>query len=72
MKKQVQFTVVKYQDKDGVWIGRVLELEGCHTYGATLEELNDNLKEVVELCLEDGEIAEKSLSVEKQEFLVDV
>jgi len=68
----MKFTVVKYQDRDGVWIGRVLELEGCHAYGNTSEELNENLKEAVVVCVEDGEIAGKSLSVETQEFLVDV
>lgn len=31
-------------------------LPGAHTQGATLDELNANLKEVVEMLLEDGEL----------------
>ncbi|SEM47452.1 hypothetical protein SAMN04489760_11731 [Syntrophus gentianae] len=30
-------------------------MRGAHSLGETLEELNRNLKEVVELLLEDGE-----------------
>jgi predicted RNase H-like HicB family nuclease len=30
-------------------------LRGAHSQGETLDELNHNLKEVVELLLEDGE-----------------
>lgn len=48
MKKQ-QFVVVIEQDEDGVYIAKVPDLPGCHTYGHSLEELNKNLKEVIML-----------------------
>jgi predicted RNase H-like HicB family nuclease len=35
------------------YVGVVPGLPGAHTQAATLDELRDNLKEVVELCLEE-------------------
>jgi len=69
--KVKNYTVIKYQDADGVWIGRVLELQGCHSYGETVGELERNLEEAVALCLEDDDIVERKVLVEKQEFTVD-
>jgi len=71
MKEKKKYTVIKYQDEDGVWIGRILELQGCHSYGKTAKELEHNLEEAVALCLEDDDIVERKVSVEKQEFTVD-
>jgi predicted RNase H-like HicB family nuclease len=41
-----------------LYVGIVPGIPGAHTQGATLDELHDNLKEVLELCLEElgGEI----------------
>ena len=41
----------------GLYVGYVPGLAGAHTQGATLDELNANLTEVVALILEDGEPA---------------
>ncbi len=50
------FTAVVERDPDaGVLVGYVPGWPGAHTQGATLEELRANLREVVELLLEDGE-----------------
>lgn len=38
----------------GFFVGYVPGLRGAHSQGETLNELNHNLKEVVELILEDG------------------
>ena len=37
------------------YVGYVPGLPGAHSQGETLEELNDNLREVIALVLEDGE-----------------
>ena len=37
------------------FVGYIPGLRGAHSQGETLDELNHNLKEVVELLLEDGE-----------------
>jgi predicted RNase H-like HicB family nuclease len=39
----------------GLFVGYIPGLRGAHSQGETLDELNHNLKEVVELLLEDGE-----------------
>ncbi len=46
------FSVVIEKDEDGIFVGSVPELKGCHTQGDTLDELMNNVQEAVELCLE--------------------
>ena len=53
----VRFTVIVERDEDGVLIARVPSLRGCHTFARTWEELQDKVREVIELCLEDEQIA---------------
>jgi len=50
------FTAVVERDPDtGLFVGYVPGFAGAHSQGATLDELNENLKEVVSMLLEDGE-----------------
>ncbi len=49
--------VVERCPDTGLYVGYVPGLAGAHTQGATLDELNANLTEVVALILEDGEPA---------------
>ena len=39
----------------GLYVGYVPGFPGVHSQGATLDELNHNLKEVIEMLMEDGE-----------------
>ena len=39
----------------GLYVGYVPGFPGAHTQAETLDELNSNLKEVIEMLLEDGE-----------------
>ncbi len=53
MEKRVHnFTVVIEKDEDGVYVGSVPALRGCHTQGNTMDKLLKNIKEAIELCLE--------------------
>ena len=47
--------VVERCSATGLYVGHVPGLTGAHTQGATLDELNDNLREVIALVLDDGE-----------------
>ncbi|MCX5844396.1 MAG: type II toxin-antitoxin system HicB family antitoxin [Deltaproteobacteria bacterium] len=50
------FTAVVEKCPDtGLYVGYIPGLRGAHSQGETLDELNLNLKEVVEMLLEDGE-----------------
>jgi predicted RNase H-like HicB family nuclease len=48
-----EFYVVIEKDEDGFYVGEVPQLRACYTQGRTLDELMINIKEVIELCLED-------------------
>lgn len=45
--------VVVEQDEDGVFIVSIPTLQGCRSYGHTLEEAMTNIAEAAALCLED-------------------
>ena len=47
--------IVERCPETGLYVGHVPGFPGAHSQGATLEELNDNLKEVVAMLLDDGE-----------------
>ncbi|MBI4764463.1 MAG: type II toxin-antitoxin system HicB family antitoxin [Deltaproteobacteria bacterium] len=50
------FTAVIERCPDtGYYVGYVPGFPGAHSQGENLEELNRNLKEVIELLLEEGE-----------------
>ena len=44
---------IEFDPETNLYVGIVPGIAGAHTQGATLDELNRNLKEVVELCLEE-------------------
>jgi predicted RNase H-like HicB family nuclease len=50
------FTAIIEKCSDtGLYVGFVPGFPGAHSQGETLDELNENLKEVISLLLEDGE-----------------
>lgn len=50
------FTAVVEKCGDtGLYVGYVPGFPGAHSQGESLDELNQNLKEVIEMLLEDGE-----------------
>jgi predicted RNase H-like HicB family nuclease len=50
------FTAVIERDADtGLYVGWVPGFAGAHSQGATLDELQTNLQEVVEMLLEEGD-----------------
>ncbi len=54
MKNAQPYTAIIEQDTaTGYYVAYVPDLPGAHTQAETLEELKENLKEVVELVLEE-------------------
>jgi predicted RNase H-like HicB family nuclease len=47
--------VVEKCPETGLYVGYVPGFPGAHTQAQTLDELNQNMREVIELLLEDGE-----------------
>jgi predicted RNase H-like HicB family nuclease len=56
LKSMRSYTAVVEKCPDtGLYVGFVPGFPGAHSQGETLEELNENLKEVISLLLEEGE-----------------
>ncbi len=51
-----EFYVIIEKDEDGLFVGEVPALKGCYSQGKTVEELLKNIREVIELCIEDEPI----------------
>lgn len=50
----LKFTAYIERDLEtGYYVGIIPGIPGAHTQGETMDELLENLKEVVELCLEE-------------------
>ena len=58
MKAKREFTLLIERDEDGFYVGHVPQLQGCYTQANNLDMLIKRVREVIELCLEDGDSAE--------------
>lgn len=58
--KGKEFYVVIEIDEDGIYIGEVPQLRACYSQGETIDELMVNMREVIEMCLE--ELAEETFT----------
>jgi predicted RNase H-like HicB family nuclease len=47
--------VIERDPETGLFVGFVPGFPGAHSQGATLDELNANLREVISMLLEDGD-----------------
>ena len=52
---QTYTAVVEHCPDTGLFVGYVPGFPGAHSQGQTLDELNANLREVIEMLREDGE-----------------
>ena len=51
-----EYTAIVERDPEtGLYVGYVPGFQGAHSQAETLDELNRNLREVIEMLLEDGE-----------------
>jgi predicted RNase H-like HicB family nuclease len=54
--KKLHFPIMIEIDEDGYFIVSCPGFKGCHSYGETIDEALENIKETIELCLEEQEI----------------
>ncbi len=47
--------VIEKCSDTGLYVGHVPGFVGAHSQGSTLDELHENLREVIEMLLEDGD-----------------
>lgn len=62
-----EFYVVIERDEDGVYVGEVPQLKACYSQGDTIDELMANIREVIEMCLEeqDAENVTEFIGIQK-------
>lgn len=48
----LRFQVIIELDEDGMYVAEVPALQGCYTQGETFEEVLENIREVIAMCLE--------------------
>ena len=58
-----EFYVVIEKDEDSYYVGEVPQLKACYSQGGTIDKLMENIKEVIEMCLEELEEANNSISI---------
>jgi predicted RNase H-like HicB family nuclease len=70
MDEPRKFTIYYVQDEEGGYSGQCLELPGAISQGETLEELQENMKDAVNLILESMKAEEESKN--KQKMVIEV
>lgn len=51
--KERQFPIILEQDEDGIYIVSCPLFNACRSYGETVEEAMENIREVIDMCLEE-------------------
>ncbi|MBW4690771.1 MAG: type II toxin-antitoxin system HicB family antitoxin [Lyngbya sp. HA4199-MV5] len=65
------FTAIVERDTDtNLYVGYVPGFPGAHSQGETLDELHANLQEVIEMLLEDEQVAFSTEFVGTQQIVV--
>ena len=53
MKRKHSFQVIIERDESGYFVAECPALKACYTQGRTYEEVIENIKDVIALCLEE-------------------
>ena len=51
--KRIHLPLLIEQDEDGVFIISCPSYKGCHSYGQTVEEAMSNIREVIDMCIDE-------------------
>jgi predicted RNase H-like HicB family nuclease len=51
-RMRLEFDVVIERDEDGLYVGSVPALSGCHTQAKSLDTLMERVREAIQLCLD--------------------
>lgn len=52
---KIYTSIIEYDPKSKMLVASVIGLSGAHTQAASLDELRIDLREVIDLCLEDAQ-----------------
>jgi predicted RNase H-like HicB family nuclease len=65
-----QTAIVERDTDTNLYVGYVPGFSGAHSQGETLDELRDNLREVIEMLLEDDNVELKTEFVGTQQIVI--
>ena len=52
---QINLPVIVEKDEDGFYVAECPSLDGCYTQGKSLDEALKNIREVIQICLEEDD-----------------
>ena len=67
--EKLSVQVVVEQDEDGRYIASCPSLQGCYSQGDTFEEALENVKDVIEMCIEELREENKSFDLRYPEVI---
>ena len=56
--EKLHLPIIVEMDEDGYYIVSCPQFKGCHSYGETIDEAMENIKEVIDMCLEETDVNE--------------
>ncbi len=56
--EKIHLPIIIEQDEDRYYIVSCPLFKGCHSYGETIDEALENIKEVIDICLEETNVEE--------------
>ena len=66
--KNKQFPIFIERDEDGIYVTECPVFRGCYSQGKTMDESLKNVREVMELCLQEKENQEIAADYEPREI----
>jgi predicted RNase H-like HicB family nuclease len=55
MSKKIHLPLIIEQDEDGIYIISCNTFKACHSHGKTIHDAIENIKEVISMCMEEGD-----------------
>ena len=68
MKKYLLQVAIE-EDEDGVYVASCPALQGCNTQGDTYEEAMNNIRDVIQMCLEELKEEKKKIDLKHPEVI---
>jgi len=53
MNNNISYPIIVEVDEDGIFIVNCPSIKGCRSYGSTIDEAMDNIREAIESCIDD-------------------
>jgi predicted RNase H-like HicB family nuclease len=68
--EKLHLPIIIEMDEDGYYIVSCPLFKGCHSYGETIDEALKNIREVIDICLEETRVTELNKFVGFRELQV--